>query len=129
MEFAFAKPVDILGTQYLIEVRDNDRVFNKNKAFGYCNTSAKKIIIRDLVSKKEDADGKRDSLIFMKKTVRHEIVHAFMQESGLGYNTRLLNEAWATNEEMVDWFALQGPKIMKVWNDIGVLNDFDEGGE
>lgn len=39
-------------------------------------------------------------------TLRHEIIHAYLNESGLSYNT-VTAEAWAVNEEMVDWFALQ----------------------
>ena len=42
-----------------------------------------------------------------KKNLRHEIVHAFLFESGLAENSE-----WAYNEEMVDWIAKQGPKII-----------------
>jgi len=31
------------------------------------------------------------------------------------------NGAWARNEEMIDWFALQGPKILKAWQEAGAL--------
>jgi hypothetical protein len=28
---------------------------------------------------------------------------------------------WAKNEEMVDWFALQGPKIYAAWKEAGAI--------
>ena len=36
-----------------------------------------------------------------KKVIRHELVHAFLFESGLSVNS------WADNEEIVDWIAIQ----------------------
>ncbi len=56
----------------------------------------------------------------MKATLRHEIVHAFLGESGLSANSNE-SDAWARNEEMVDWFALQGPKIYKAWQEAGAV--------
>jgi hypothetical protein len=52
----------------------------------------------------------------MRRVVRHEIVHAFLMESGLDESSNPA-DAWATNEEMVDWFARQGPKIYKAWKE------------
>jgi hypothetical protein len=43
-----------------------------------------------------------------KRILRHEIVHAFMFESGLGCDSD-----WAHNEELVDWIALQMPKLIR----------------
>lgn len=42
----------------------------------------------------------------------NEIVHAFLLESGLDENSE-----WARNEELVDWIAIQGPKIWKAWQE------------
>lgn len=57
----------------------------------------------------------------MKKTLRHEIIHAFLTESGLHGNTYNVDGGWAMNEEMVDWFAIQSPKIMRVFEELEVL--------
>jgi predicted SprT family Zn-dependent metalloprotease len=54
-----------------------------------------------------------------KEVMRHEIVHAFLYESGLGYSTHIPNCAWAVNEEMVDWIAIQTPKMAKVFKQAG----------
>ena len=56
----------------------------------------------------------------MKTTLRHEIVHAFLGESGLSANSNE-TDAWARNEEMVDWIAIQGPKIWKAWKEVGAV--------
>lgn len=46
---------------------------------------------------------------FQIKELYHEIIHAFLFESGLHSNSE-----WAENEEMIDWFALQFDKIIDV---------------
>ena len=57
---------------------------------------------------------------YMKKVIRHEIIHAFALESGLRESS-LETASWAVNEEMVDWFARQGPKIYKAWQEADAL--------
>lgn len=49
------------------------------------------------------------------KTLRHEIVYAFLHESGLSSNSE-----WAMNEEIVDWIALQLPKIISICNELSI---------
>ena len=49
--------------------------------------------------------------VYEKKVARHEIIHAFIEESGLSECTFICKEGWAKNEEMVDWIAAQSPKI------------------
>lgn len=56
-----------------------------------------------------------------KETLRHEIVHAFFNESGLADSSSTVEGAWAKNEEMVDWIALQGPKLCAAWKEAGCL--------
>ena len=41
-------------------------------------------------------------------------------ESGLDSNSNSA-DSWATNEEMVDWFAIQSPKIFKVFNELKLM--------
>jgi len=56
----------------------------------------------------------------MKETLRHEIVHAFLFECGLSACSGYADH-WAKNEEMVDWIAIQGPKIHEAWKKAGAL--------
>ncbi|WP_394967432.1 hypothetical protein [Candidatus Allofournierella merdipullorum] len=47
-----------------------------------------------------------------RKIIRHEIIHAFLFESGLAENSD-----WAQIEEMVDFFAIQFPKLQKAFEE------------
>ena len=48
------------------------------------------------------------------------IIHAFLLESGLDSNSNSA-DSWAVNEEMVDWFAIQSPKIFKLFNKLELM--------
>lgn len=65
-------------------------------------------------------DPKEYRPIHTKNALRHEIIHAFFYESGLDTSS-LRYEAWARNEEMVDFFAIQFPKIIKAMKKAGAL--------
>ena len=65
-------------------------------------------------SMKDESPANKENLAEYKKVViRHELIHAFLFESGLDA------ASWAMNEEMVDWFALQAPKLMKAFEEAG----------
>lgn len=68
---------------------------------------------------KQSIDSKRDLVAYQRKVIRHEIIHAFLYESGLDNNS-LSGGAWAKNEEMVDWLSIQAPKIFKAFREAGV---------
>ena len=59
------------------------------------------------------ADG-----VNVKRIIRHEIIHAFMFESGLGFNFE--HKPYGQDETMIDWFAIQYPKIKKVYAQLGI---------
>lgn len=52
--------------------------------------------------------------------MRHEVIHAFLFESGLAENSNI-SDAWAVNEEMVDWLAIQAPKIFKAFQKLNII--------
>ena len=118
------KIVCVLGTEYDIKIKkyDEDEAFQKYGASGYCGSFEKKIVLCDM---KTYPDWQDEPEIVrekqMKATLRHEIVHAFLNESGLSSNSNE-SDAWARNEEMVDWFAMQGEKIYKAWKEAGALD-------
>ena len=60
--------------------------------------------------------------MWKKLTLRHEILHAFLFESGLDAGSIATYGPWANNEEMVDWFAIQSPKIFKVYSELGLVD-------
>lgn len=110
--------VNILGATYSIELKkyDDDPVFKKREAMGYMSGIAHMIVICDAKTYPGCDDLSEEMYnIANKDTLRHEIVHCFLEESGLSSNSFSVDGPWATNEEMIDWFALQGPKIYKAW--------------
>lgn len=84
---------------------------------GVCDYLTHQILISNLSDWDETEDRKAE---YTKQTLRHEIIHAFLFESGLGYNSEK-TEHWAMNEEMTDFFALQFPKIIKAMKKAGAL--------
>lgn len=118
------KEVHILGECYNIRFvkYEDDMYLKDNGLCGYCDLVEREIIIAfsNTVPGREDA-SLTVHILSEQKTLRHEIVHAFLMESGLDSDSIALNSAWARNEEMVDWFAMQGPKIIKAWQEADAL--------
>lgn len=110
--------VNILGTEYKIHYYgyNENKVITCQGLMGYCDSLSKEIAILNLETDKDFIDYDKDALQkLIRKNIRHEIVHAFLNESGLMQETYQTPNGWAINEEMVDWFALQGEKIYKAW--------------
>lgn len=118
------RKINILGTEYRIETHkvSEDSYLEKNKLAGYCGEEEKLIVVADMSEEKyfTGMDEKAQEA-YRKKTLRHEIMHAFLNESGLSDSSNQYGGAWAKNEEMVDWFAIQSPKIFKVYSEMGLL--------
>lgn len=112
------RKINILGTEYRIEFRKEDEDTILKDCNGYCDVTVKLIVVLAEPNKECDCE---DFSFIQKKTLRHEIVHAFLSESGLFNNTYNVDAGWAKNEEMVDWFAIQSPKIFKVYSELGLL--------
>lgn len=116
--------VNILGTEYTIIVKkyDDDEAFARRSIDGYCDGLTKEIVVCDMSTYKGwEHEPKETVEASQKQTLRHEIVHAFFNESGLSDSGLVFEASWAKNEEMVDWFAIQGPKIYKAWLESGAL--------
>lgn len=112
------KTVNVLGTKYTIEVhkRSEDKLMQDINCDGYCSADNHKIVVADMTEKKSFSYfDESEAHEYFKKTLRHEIIHAFLNESGLRESTSGLEIAWAKNEEMVDWMAIQMPKIYKAF--------------
>lgn len=58
---------------------------------------------------------------YQRKILRHEVLHAFMFESGLDCNIyHPSGQVGGHEEQMVDWFAVQYPKIRRVYEELGI---------
>lgn len=113
--------VNVLGVEYTVKFVEKSKGPALENSDGYCDSSTKCIVVRDYTEseKKEPfALGNLDG--YKKKVLRHELTHAFFYESGLACNANG-HECWALNEEMVDWMAIQGPKLFQAWKEADAL--------
>ena len=117
----YTEPYDglvyILGTQYNIKlIPESDDPMLKTLG-GYTDQTAKKIVVKLIEKQDSTAQNVAD---YAKNIMRHELIHAFLFESGLGACTNEI-DCWSQNEEMVDWFAYQSPKIFKLFQQLNCL--------
>jgi hypothetical protein len=105
--------INILGTEYeVVFSPENEHDPKLSDCSGYMEPYAKKLVVEDFTAEKRTVQNPE---LFKKKVLRHEIVHAFLHESGLR------ESSWGDNEEIVDWLAYQGPKIFKAWQEADAL--------
>ena len=105
------KKVNILGTDYeLILGVPSDSDSRLKDADAYCDFTTKQIIVAAM---EPDENTFKDLKSWEQKVIRHEIVHAFMYESGLDVNSE-----WGRDETLIDWIAIQIPKIFNAIKEI-----------
>ena len=107
--------INILGSEWTIIERSEAEDKRLDKCDGYCDWTTREIVVE-----REMQGNLGDMEAYIRKVKRHEIVHAFLEESGLAecFGT---SDAWAMNETMVDWIARMGEKIYKAWSDAGAI--------
>lgn len=104
--------INILGTEYkIIECNKHEDDY-LNRCDGYCDKTSKKIV----VGLKENDCELEDFDAYRKKVMRHEIIHGFLFESGLGENWE---HQVGHDETYVDWIATQFPKLHKAFVEAG----------
>lgn len=105
--------VNILGATWTIKEGTEEEYPGLVGCDGYSDSSTRTIVVEKMLDNM-DPLAKQDLSSYRKTVMRHEIIHALLFESGLEGCSRE-SENWAMNEEMVDWFAIQFPKILKVY--------------
>lgn len=108
--------VSILGTEYDVLVRSVEEDPKLEQCVGYCEQYSKKIVLNDMAGAEKDVMVVENIEEFKKKVLRHEIIHAFFGESGLRSCSK-----YAEDEELIDWIAIQFPKILKAFEQAGAL--------
>lgn len=111
--------ISILGTDYTISYvsqSEIDKMMNSNEFTGVCNEHNKEIFISTL----DDYLSNEQRDLVMSLNLRHEIIHAFLNESGLSWDALGCNN-WPKNEEMIGWLSIQIPKIFKVYKKLDIL--------
>lgn len=109
--------VNILGSEWKILFRSGNEDPKLACDDGYCDESVREIVVETYETAKDDAQACADIPKIQRQVIRHEIVHAFLFESGLGPCSE-----WAQNEEMVDWIARQFPKLLKAFQDAEAMD-------
>jgi len=106
--------ISVLGTEYdFIETTSRDDL-RLADADGCCGTYDKTILIEKVIFAYEqggDMDMQRAERT--KYVKRHELVHAFLFESGL--------EDLALNEQIATWIAKQFPKMLEAFRQVDAL--------
>jgi len=95
--------MNILGTEYTIERRNELEDPAMVGARGYIDRTSKRIALGDF--QRTQALDYDDVATEEAGTIRHELIHAFFFESGL--------EEYGGDETLVQWIAMQLPKINK----------------
>ena len=111
----------ILGTPWTVKMGSASEYPYLSESNAFMDFSVREIVVRDLRVEEEEIDSLSNVIIAMNRSLRHEIIHAFLYESGLLGNSQM-SEHWALNEEMVDWFAIQTPKIYEVFKQLDILD-------
>lgn len=111
--------VSVLGTEYEI-IRDAsvEEYPKLKKCDGYTDFSIKRIVVADFDKDDTSVD---DLNWYKKKVLRHELVHAFIHESGLAENCE-----WARDEVLTDWIAIQFEKLLSVFMELDVIKIPDD---
>ena len=107
--------INILGSEWTIIERPEAEDKRLDGCDGYCDWTTREIVVE-----REMQGNLGDMEAYIRKVKRHEIVHAFLEESGLSECSGT-SDAWAMNETMVDWIARMGEKIYKAWSDAGAI--------
>lgn len=117
------KTVNILGTEYTVYIcnyEESDGNLRKSDNDGCCCSYDKELYILDFKNDEYWKTGGKKAVVGrMRQVIRHEVIHAFLYESGLQESA--LSTCWAKNEEMVDWFANQWEKINAVCKELGAI--------
>ena len=105
------KKIDILGTEYRILYRTPEEYEDlKEEDGGLCDSECRVIVMNSKVSSESPSH---------KADLRHEIIHAYLFESGLSFNWT--HPQMGHDETYVDWVAIQFPKLLKTFTEVGCL--------
>lgn len=107
------KTIGILGTAYTIESSEeiNTDLFIKSLD-GETDFTDKVIRIKYPLNMLLNDENINHKQMYYNQVLRHELVHAFFHEAGL--------DDYAYDETLVDFIALQFPKLSRLFKNKGV---------
>ena len=101
---------NILGQEYTILSQTEEENPKLVGADGIAELYSKKLVI-DLTTFKDSWENIEE---YQKQVIRHEIIHAIFHEAGL--------TKYRGDEDLVDFLAVQFPKIEKLLNDHNITD-------
>ena len=122
MDYETTKPtyvVSVLGPNYAIflDVPEDDDPMLNGECSSYCDKTAKRIVVVGETRESELYDW----AVYRNECLRHELIHAFMFESGIDANMTWDIGGQDHPEGLIGWMAIQFPKIVKVFREVGAL--------
>lgn len=78
---------NILGSEWTVKFGTVEEYPNLEDMDGYTDSSTREIIVDDMKSQQDMPGSKKNMEEYKKQVVRHEIIHAFLCESGLDTNS------------------------------------------
>lgn len=113
--------VNILGQTYKIyELAPEDESTLEDGVLGTTDWTTHEIMMRGSMREPTGSNPLANLDVLYRETLRHEITHAFLFESGMT-GRDVYEGDFASNELMVDWFAMQAPKMIRVFEEAGAL--------
>jgi len=112
MTYKLDTTVNILGTPWTIIAKTLEEDHCLQDVDGYTDFTDKTIIVADRMHD----DLFHNPAAITAQAIRHEIIHAFLFESGLAFNFE--HPEKGHDETTIDWLAIQWPKINNVLGQI-----------
>lgn len=103
--------INILGTEYVLHIcpESKDERFGNFGCTGFCDHSTKELFVSNFIEFKNKDISVSDIRYVIRTSIKHEMVHAFMYESGLGEDWE--HKDVGQEETVVDWIARQLDKM------------------
>ena len=110
--------VDVLGAEYslFIDVQEDEDPILAHCS-GYCDKTVKRIVVMG----KAEETNLDDWMVYQKTIMRHELIHAFLFESGISGDCKWDFPGDEHPEHMVEWIAMQFPKLLRAFQTVGGL--------
>ena len=107
------KKINVLGTEWTIKVLDpDDNRLTEMDCTGLCEAYTKEIYVKDRTSI-HDFRQYLNIEDFLKKVIRHEIIHATFFETG--------NAKYYEDEDLTEILAHLVPKMAKVMTELNLM--------
>lgn len=118
MKEVMQERIEVLGEEYMVNFNTPREILTD--CDGTCSRYDKLISIVDIDEIFDGGGTEEGRQKRYAEGLRHEIIHAFFEESGL--------DEYSENEELVQWLAIQFPKILEVFNRLDETEQLKELG-